>query len=206
MNQHQPRLYLVTPPAFEPAAFASLLARTLDAAPVAAVRLRMPQSDAGAIARAVAAIAPVTRDRDVALLLHGDAALARKLDCDGVHVPPRDVAAARAIFGDAGSVGAGCGRSTDAAMTAAEAGADYVAFGSCIGTEAIEREAVADWALAMVVPCVVGGGLAPDTIADWAATGVEFLAVGRAVWEAPDGPEAAIKALIDRINAPTRIG
>jgi len=42
------RICLVTPPAFEPAAFASLLARVLDAGDVASLRLRLPAWIAGA--------------------------------------------------------------------------------------------------------------------------------------------------------------
>ncbi|MBL8699953.1 MAG: thiamine phosphate synthase [Alphaproteobacteria bacterium] len=205
MKRPSTRLYLVTPPAFEPAAFASLLARTLDAAQadsggVAALRLRLPGADADTLGRATTAIITVAQSRGVALLMHGEAALARRLGCDGVHVPPRDVAAARALFGAEGSVGAGCGRSTDAAMAAAEAGADYVAFGPCTGADAVDPERVADWAVAMVVPCVAGGGLDATTLPAWAATGAEFLAVGRAVWDAPEGPESAIKTLMNGLK------
>jgi thiamine-phosphate pyrophosphorylase len=166
---------------------------------VAALRLRMPGAPADDLARAAAALREVTIRADIALLLDGDADLARRLGCDGVHLPADQVAAARRILGDGGSVGAACGASRDAAMRAAEAGADYVAFGPVSGTDAVDRETVVDWAVAMVVPCVVASGIGVTNATDWAATGAEFLALGRAVWDAPEGPEAALRAIAARI-------
>jgi thiamine-phosphate pyrophosphorylase len=193
MSRLATRLYLVTPPAFEPAAFASLLPRVLAAADVAALRLRLPGADEATLAQATAALLPVTRRADIALVLDGDAAQAMRFGCDGVHVPAAATPAARACVGDALSVGAACGASYDAAMTAAEDGADYVAFGPVAGETMVDPETVSSWASAMVVPCVVGGGLTHANAARWVATGAEFIAVGRAVWEAADGPEASLR-------------
>ena len=187
----------MTPPAFEPAAFASLLARVLDAGDVASLRLRLPGADAGAIARAAEALLQVTHRADIALILDGDAETARRLGLDGVHVPAGQAAAARATFGDAGSVGAYCGGSYDDAMAAAEAGADYVAFGPARGAHAVARETVADWASAMVVPCMVSGGIDRDAAGAWASAGAEFLEFGRAAWDAPEGPGQALRGLLE---------
>jgi len=200
------RICLVTPPAFEPAAFASLLARVLDAGDVASLRLRMPGAGDDDVARAADALVRVTHRADIALLLDGDAALARRLGLDGVHVPADRVAAARAAFGEAGSVGAACGGSYDDAMVAAEAGADYVAFGPARGAHAVSRETVADWASAMVVPCIVSGGIDLDATGAWASTGAEFLEFGRAAWNAPEGPEQALRGLLDAIARAPRPG
>ncbi|MFM8681034.1 MAG: thiamine phosphate synthase [Alphaproteobacteria bacterium] len=198
------RICLVTPPAFEPAAFALLLARVLDAGDVASLRLRMPGADDDDVARAAEALMRVTHRADIALLLDGDAALARRLGLAGAHVPADRVAAARAAFGDAGSVGAACGASYDDAMGAAEAGADYVCFGPVSGPRAVARETVADWASAMVVPGMVAGGIAQGTAGAWASTGAEFLEFGRAAWESPGGPEQALRALLAAIAAAPR--
>jgi thiamine-phosphate pyrophosphorylase len=198
------RICLVTPPAFAPAAFASVLARVLDAGDVAALRLRMPGAGDDDVARAAEALMRVTHRADIALLLDGEAERARRLGLDGAHVPANRVAAARTAFGDSGSVGAACGGSYDAAMGAAEAGADYVCFGPASGTHAVARELVADWASAMVVPCMVSGGIARADAAAWAATGAEFLEFGRAVFEAAEGPEQALRALLAAIAAAPR--
>lgn len=206
MSRISTRIYLVTPPAFEPAAFASLLPRVLAAADVAALRLRMDVADDSTIARAAEALLPVTQRADIALVLDGDAGLARRLGCDGVHVPAERLRAAREAVGDALSVGAACGTSYDAAMTAAEDDADYVAFGPVAGDDAVELEVVASWAGAMLVPCVVGGGLAHADAGRWAATGAEFLAVGRAIWEDAEGPEASLRRFASEMTRAARIG
>ena len=57
------RLYLVTPPALEPARFAEELARALDAGDVACVQLRLKEADDDAIRRAVEALRPVAQAR-----------------------------------------------------------------------------------------------------------------------------------------------
>jgi thiamine-phosphate pyrophosphorylase len=193
------RIYLVTPPVFAPAAFASSLPRILACADVAALRLRMPGASTEDLAAAATALRQVTIRADIALLLDGDADLALRLGCDGVHVPANQVAAARRVVGDGGSVGAACGASRDDAMRAAEAGADYVAFGPVDGGDAVDRDTVLDWAIAMVVPCVVAGGIGMTNAASWAATGAEFLALGRALWDAAEGPETALRAIAARI-------
>lgn len=198
------RICLVTPPAFEPAAFASLLARVLDAGDVASLRLRLPGADGEAIARAAEALMRVTHRADIALMLDGDPATARRLGFDGAHVPAGLAAAARGILGDAGSVGAACGASYDDAMGAAEAGADYVCFGPAQGQGAVAHETVRDWAGAMVVPCVVAGGIARAEAGAWASTGAEFLEFGRAVWDAPAGPGHALRDIAAAIAAAPR--
>jgi len=53
----------------------------------------------------------------------------------------------------------------------------------------------------MVVPCIVGGGIDAGNAAAWAATGAEFLAIGRAVWDAGEGAARALKKLAAAIAA-----
>ena len=40
----------------------------------------------------------------------------------------------------------------------------------------------------------IGGGLTLNNAATWIATQAEFLAIGRALWTAPDGAPAALRA------------
>ena len=70
-----------------------------------------------------------------AALILGDAPQARALGADGVHLgatrdPLPGYAAAKAILGSGAVVGVDAGISRHDAMTLAEAGADYVAFGA----------------------------------------------------------------------------
>src|SRR5712691_270431 len=72
---------------------------------------------------------------NVAVLIADDARLARTLRADGVHLGvAKDLvgayAEARSILGQGGIVGIDAGISRHDAMTLAEAGADYIAFGA----------------------------------------------------------------------------
>ena len=64
------RLYLVTPPALEPATFAPQLAAALDAGDVACVQLRLKDVSDDAIRRACAVLCPIAQERGVAFVLN----------------------------------------------------------------------------------------------------------------------------------------
>ncbi len=194
------RLYLVTPPAFEPAALAPRLAQALEAGGVACVRLDIAAGEA-AIRAAAAALAPLCAARDVPLVLAEHPRLAAELRLDGVHLREggvQAIRAARALFGEAGIVGAWAGASRHRGMVAAEAGADYVALGP-VRAGALGDGAEADaglfawWAEIIETPCVAEGGLTPAIAAELAAT-ADFFAPRASVWDHPDGPAAAVAA------------
>jgi thiamine-phosphate pyrophosphorylase len=85
-------------------------------------------------------------------------------------------------------------------MDAAEAGADYVAFGAFFDTATKpttarpDLELLADWQSIMTTPCVAIGGITVENCAPLIAAGADFLAVCSGVWSHPAGPEAAVKA------------
>ena len=197
------RLYLITPPAIDdPAAFAKRLEAALDGGDVGAVQLRLKDVSDAAIAEAVAALAPITRRRDVALILNDRPDLAARLGCDGVHIGqsdgPFDVA--RRAMGPKGIVGVTCHDSRDLAMDAAEAGADYVAFGAFFPTDTKvtvhtpDPEILEIWQETMLTPCVAIGGITPANCRPLATAGADFLAVSAGVWRHPVGPAAAVAA------------
>lgn len=196
------RLYLVTPPAIEPAAFSEALKAALDAGDVACVQLRLKDVSDDAIRRAADMLRPVCHARDVAFLLNDRPDLARETGCDGVHVGQQDTPyhEARRIVGNDAIVGVSCEASRHLAMEAGEAGADYVAFGPVFPT-ATKPDAgdIADldllrwWAEMMEVPCVAIGGITPENCAPLVQAGADFLAVISAVWNHPVGPAQAVK-------------
>lgn len=196
------RLYLVSPPALEPDAFLPALEAALAAGDVAAFLLRLESAGDEAVLAAAKALRPVVDAGDAAFLLLDRAGLVAPAGADGMHVTggPGAVAAAREMLAESMIVGAGCGLSRHDAMLAAEAGADYLAFGSASRAHDapadFEREAAtADWwAEVAEVPCVLmTAALAPLTaLSDLQA---EFFAPPPGIWVQPGGAAAAIAAI-----------
>lgn len=201
------RLYLITPPALEPAAFADRLAEALDAGDVACLQLRLKDADDGAVRRAADALRPVAQRRGVALLMNDRPDLALATGCDGVHVGQEDAsyAEARRLLGPDRIVGVTCHASRHLAVEAADAGADYVAFGAFFpsstkaGKHRADPEILRWWSELTTVPCVAIGGITPANCRPLVAAGADFLAVIAAVWDHPDGPGAGVKAFITAI-------
>ena len=198
------RLYLITPARLDDLTeFGRELAAALDADDVAALQIRLKRVDDGAIAAAVTALAPICRARGVAVILNDRPDLAASLDCDGVHVGQSDAnyADARRLVGRERMVGVTCHDSRHLAMEAAEAGADYVAFGAFFPTTTkdaatrAEPELLSIWQDTMQIPCVAIGGITVDNARDLAQAGADFVAVSAGVWSHGDGPAAAVKAL-----------
>ena len=202
------RLYLVTPPALDPAVFRDRLAEALDAGDVAAVQLRLKDVPDAAVIRAIEMLRPVVQDRGVAFILNDRPDLARQHGCDGAHVGADDMEAARArkLLGDL-QLGISCYDSRDAAMLAGESGADYVAFGAFFasGTKQTDVRAEPDllewWSEVMELPVVAIGGITPGNCAGLVRAGADFLAVVSAVWDHPDGPAAGVLAMNQAIAA-----
>lgn len=196
-------MYLITPPALDPLAFRDPLAQALDAGDVACVQLRLKDAPRDEVARAAEALRPVAQSRGVAFLLNDDAALALETGCDGAHLGQSDGdhAAARRLLGPDLTLGITCHASRHLAMTASEAGADYVAFGAFFptGTKATvhraEIELLEWWAEVFVVPVVAIGGITAANCGPLVRAGADFLAVVGAVWAHPDGPAAGVRAM-----------
>ena len=143
----------------------------------------------------------------VAALIADDAELARTLRADGVHLRPsrqllETYGKARQTLGRDAIVGADVGVSRHDAMSLAEAGADYVAFGapSHLKDRARARERrdalVAWWAEIFEVACVVLDVEAPAEAEQLARAGADFVAV-----TVPSSSAAATGELIAQIGA-----
>lgn len=197
------RLYLISPERIEhPALFADELRAALKGGDVAAFQLRLKNAEDSAIARAADTLRPICQHADVAFILNDRPDLAVSLDCDGVHIGQDDMpyADARRIVGSDRQVGVTAKSSRHLAMEAAEAGADYVAFGAFFPstTKAVttpaDLEILEWWSSMMNVPCVAIGGITVDNAPSVIAAGADFLAVAGGVWNYKDGPEAAVRA------------
>jgi thiamine-phosphate pyrophosphorylase len=209
--RHDCRLYLITPPTIDDLdAFAEILEQALGAGDVAALQIRLKPAEDAAIRDAVGLLAPIAQGRGVAVILNDRPGLAAELGCDGVHVGQSDasVASARRIMGKSAMIGATCHDSRHLAMEAAEAGADYVAFGAFFPTTTKETthrpepDILTVWQETMEIPCVAIGGITVETAGDLARAGADFVAVSAAVWGHPDGPAAAVRAFNAALSQP----
>jgi thiamine-phosphate pyrophosphorylase len=196
-------LYLMTPAltAADLGAFAPVFAEALASGQIASVLARAAPGAEAESKKIIARLIEVTAPAGAALLVENDARLAARAGADGVHV-----SGAGATLSDALAslkperiVGAGLLRSRDDAMSAGEAGADYVMFGEPRpdgfippAPETLER--VAWWAEIFEPPCVAFAARLQD-IAPLAAAGADFIAIGEAIWRA-QSPRAALAEAI----------
>ena len=200
-------LYLITPPTLDPEQFRPALIEALEGGDVACVQLRLQTPDGGpaprdAVRDAARILMPEVQSRDVAFIINDDAELAGELAAGGVHIGQDDMTVrhARGFVGPDAIVGVTCHDSRHLAMEAAEAGADYVAFGAFFPTSTKAAKSHADpeileiWSTTTTVPCVAIGGITLDNCQPLVQAGAEFIAVVSAVWDHPAGPGAAVKA------------
>jgi thiamine-phosphate pyrophosphorylase len=195
------QLYLISP--LEVGGdFPVQLQAALSAGPVAAFQFRVKdvdQHEAAALAEPLQAICAA---HDVAFIVNDSVALAKRLKADGVHLGQGDgdVSEARELLGRDAQIGVTCHNSRHLAMEAAEAGADYVAFGAFYPTQTKSVEHIADldtlqkWSLVTEVPCVAIGGITVDNCDAVVSAGADFIAVCGGVWNHPEGPAAAVGA------------
>jgi thiamine-phosphate pyrophosphorylase len=197
-----PRLYLVTPQ--DTAGLADKLAQALGAADVAAVLLRLPQTDERTHVNQAKALAPIVQDKGAALILDGHPDLAVRAGADGAHLTGIDALnEALAALKPARIAGCGGLESRHDAMLAAEAGADYVMFGepdengSRPSFEAV-AERIAWWAEVFEIPCV-GFAASLDEVEPLAQAGADFIAVGDCVFADTRGCAAALADVSRRL-------
>jgi thiamine-phosphate pyrophosphorylase len=201
------RLYLVTPRIDAPEPFTGELDAVLERTDVAAVLLRLADSDERTLINRAKTVAAVVQRRDIALLLDGHADIAVRAGADGAHLAGiAAFAAALALLKPDRIAGAGGLRSRHDAMLAGEAGADYVLFGE--PDRAGRRphfdailEQLTWWAELFEIPCV-GYAATLDEIMPLAQTGADFIALGDWIWTHPDGAAAAMSAARENLGVP----
>ncbi|MDI3470647.1 MAG: putative thiamine-phosphate pyrophosphorylase [Pseudolabrys sp.] len=200
-----PRLYLATPPVSDPAAIADALDAALGAADIAAVLLRLADGDERSQINIVKALAPVVQKHDTALLLDGHASLVARGGADGAHL--RGIAAFSAALDTLKPeriAGAGGLPTRHDAMTAAEAGADYVMFGDGNSRDlAAVEERVAWWSELFEIPCVAFAATTGE-IAPLVAAGADFIALD-CVWQDARGMVPALAEIAPLLRLPEAV-
>jgi thiamine-phosphate pyrophosphorylase len=198
-------LYAVTPDTADTEALLAKCAAAIDGG-AAAIQYRHKDAE-GALALAQArAIVALCRARGTLAIVNDDAALAARVDADGVHVGEHDggPAAARARVGPSRIVGTSCYDSLALARESVDAGADYVAFGSFFPSSSKPRARhasvdIVPLARRLGVPIVAIGGIDAANARTLADAGVDAVAVISALFthDDPRDVEAAARAIAD---------
>jgi thiamine-phosphate pyrophosphorylase len=156
------------------------------------------------------ALAALCRAAGAAFMVNDDLALALALDADGVHLggDDGDLAEARRRLGQGKLLGASCYNRIELAEAAAQAGVDYLAFGSVFssGTKpGAVRAPLAIFAEArrFALPLVAIGGITLQNAPQVFAAGADAVAVISAVFDAGDIAERA--AGFTRLHQPQRM-
>lgn len=199
-DQDRPQIYLISPPAFDLDLFPDQLARILDGADVACLRLALATKDEDLIARSADALREVAHARDVAIVIERHALMVERLGLDGVHLTDgaRSIRALRKELGSDAIIGAFCGVTRHEGISAAEAGADYVSFGP-VGETTLGDGSMADvdlfqwWSEMIEAPVVAEGALSLERIRILAPM-TDFFGIGDEIWTTDD-PLATLIAL-----------
>lgn len=192
-----PRLYLATPDVDDPASLLAQLPALLAAADVAAVLVRLKETDQRTMISRIKALAPVVQNAGAALLVDGHPEIVARGGADGAHLT--GIAALEEAMPSLKPdriAGVGGLETRHESMNAGEMGADYVLFGE--PDEKGQRpsaQAIAerlDWWAELFEPPCVGFADTFEEAHDFAANGADFVLVGDLVWADPRGPKAAL--------------
>ncbi|MEM9726431.1 MAG: thiamine phosphate synthase, partial [Pseudomonadota bacterium] len=158
------------------------------------------------LATAAEALRPICHARDVALLTTDAYGRVEALGLDGAHLDAQAAAqsTARARLGPERIMGVHCGRSLDRCFEAGDRRADYVSVGP-VGDDLDAEDpglwtVLEAWREHVVLPLVIEGDLSPASaarLAPWA----DFIALGAPIWDAPDGPGAAVSRYLKALDA-----
>lgn len=210
------QLYLISPPSIALPDFCDALTQVLATGKVAAFQLRLKQADEQQIRKAVDVLMPICHRYEVPFILNDCLDIAVELGCDGVHLGQEDlekwpIRQARERLSDTQILGITCHASKHLAMEAAEAGADYVAFGAFFPTTSKPKEKLEKWGTPepeilrwwsdyTEIPCVAIGGIHAGNAKLLADTGADFIAVISSVWDHEGGAVSGVDALIKACN------
>jgi len=192
-----PRLYLATPEVDDPSQLASQLPKLLAAADIAAVLLRLKQTDQKTMIARVKALVPAVQNAGAALLLDGHVELVARAGADGAHL--NGLAALEDALPSLKPdriAGVGGLATRHDSMAAGEQGADYVLFGEPDAKgQRPSMEAIAErlqWWDELFEPPCIGFAASREEAVEFAAAGADFVLVGDFIWADPRGARAAL--------------
>lgn len=165
----------------------AVLEQTIASTEIACVLLG--ESDAALVLTDASEFVQRTQEHGIAFLVENQVELALSLGADGVHLTDAEettYAQARARLGNAAILGVSCGDNRHLAMTLAEMGADYIAFGGAPLVSEQRAELIAWWSEIFQVPCVALDVEDADEAAGLAELGADFVVPSSSLWLAED--------------------
>jgi len=192
-----PRLYLATPEVDDPSQLIAQLPDLLAAADVAAVLVRLKETDQRSMISRLKQLAPVIQNAGAALLVEGHVELVARAGADGAHLA--GIAALEEALPSLKPdriAGVGALATRHDSMAAGELGADYVLFGEpdAKGVRP-SAEAIAErlqWWDELFEPPCVGFAASLAEAGEFVAAGADFVLVGDLIWADPRGARAAL--------------
>lgn len=172
------------------------------------VQLREKELDEDSFLREAKEMAKLCHRYGVPLIINDNVDIARRSGADGVHVGQEDMeaAAVRSILGSGMIVGV-TAKTTEQALRAQNAGADYLGsgavFGSATKTDAMSMstELLRSICNAVSIPVVAIGGINRDNILRLAGTDIDGVAVVSGIFAAADIEQECrlLRSLADQI-------
>lgn len=195
-DEVEPRLYLIGPAVMAvEGAFLDVLSAVFEQAEPAAFLLRRGSIRAGGEAMA-GDLRHLAMARGAAFLVEDDLDLVRTVEADGIHLTGSSrVAHVRDALKKNQILGVDAGMSRHDAMTAGDAGADYVTFGQ-LGRHPCSDvvDLVTWWRDLFVLPCLAHASDADEAAVLYKA-GADFIGVSDAVWNDAEGPATGARRL-----------
>jgi thiamine-phosphate pyrophosphorylase len=201
------RIVLIVPDDADAENQAKRLADALSGGDVASVILPQYGLDDQAFQKRAETLVSIIQDAGAAAIICGDSRVAGRAKADGLHMDGsiEDLGDAIEKFTPKLIVGAGGAADRHSALEVGERRPDYIFFGRFDGDIKPEAHpknvALAEWWASMIeIPCIAMGGSDAESVVAVAESGAEFVALRRAVFDAQDGPAAAVaraNALLD---------
>lgn len=200
------RLVLVSPDG-PPDVVRDRLERALAGGDVASVIVPQHGRGDGEFQALAEAIVPMIQEAGAAVLLEDDTRTAGRVGADGVHLESALFDLQETVEKSAGRfiVGAGGARTRHEALELGEMKPDYVFFGRLGGDTFAEvhpkmLELGEWWAEIIEIPCIVLGGNEIGSVVEAAAAGIEFVALGAAVFAEGVDPREAVATANARLD------
>jgi thiamine-phosphate pyrophosphorylase len=204
MTEDRCRLVLIVPDIADPAVRAETVANALRGGDVASVIIPQYGLDDSEFQKHAELLVPVIQEAGAAALIVDNSRVAGRVKADGLHISGNAEALAEAVEKHAPKLIVGGGNAMDRhhALEMGEPQPDYIFFGKLEGDikpEAHSKNvALGEWWSAMIeIPAIVMGGTDPSSAVVVAEAGVEFVALGKAVFEDP----ANAATIVARVNA-----